>query len=47
MLNAKQTWRSLRRMADLDVEVLGVGHGDPITQNGAAVMRDLAARGKA
>jgi glyoxylase-like metal-dependent hydrolase (beta-lactamase superfamily II) len=46
MLNARETWDSLRRMADLDVEVVGVGHGDPITQRGAAVMRDLAVRGK-
>ena len=47
MLNARQTWQSLRRMAELDVEVLGVGHGDPITRNGASVMGELAARGKA
>lgn len=46
MLNEKETWESLRRMAEMDVAVIGVGHGDPITQNGAQVMRDLAARGK-
>ncbi len=45
MLNEKQTWASLRRLAELDVNVIGVGHGDPITQNGAAVLRELAARG--
>jgi glyoxylase-like metal-dependent hydrolase (beta-lactamase superfamily II) len=46
MLNAPQSWASLRRMSELDVEVVGVGHGDPLTQNGAAVMRELAARGQ-
>lgn len=46
MLNEKETWESLRRMAEMDVAVIGVGHGDPITQNGAQVMRDLVARGK-
>jgi glyoxylase-like metal-dependent hydrolase (beta-lactamase superfamily II) len=46
MLNAKQTWQSLRRLADLDVQAIGVGHGAPITQDGSAVLRALAARGK-
>ncbi len=46
MLNAKQTLASLRRMAELDAEVIGAGHGDPITQNGAAVMGELAAKRK-
>jgi glyoxylase-like metal-dependent hydrolase (beta-lactamase superfamily II) len=46
MLNEKDTWKSLRRMAEMDVDVVGVGHGKPITQNGGQVMRDLAARGK-
>lgn len=46
MLNEKETWESLRRLAELDVEAVGVGHGDPITKDGARVMRELAARGK-
>jgi glyoxylase-like metal-dependent hydrolase (beta-lactamase superfamily II) len=46
MLNAKQTWASMRRMAALDVEVAGVGHGEPISQNAGAVLRELAARGR-
>ncbi len=46
MLNEKQTWTSLRRLAAMEVDVIGVGHGNPITQNGAAVLRELAARGK-
>lgn len=46
MLNEEQTWDSLRRMAALDVDVVGVGHGNPVTQNGASVMRALAARAK-
>jgi len=46
MLNEKQTWASLKRMAALDVELVGVGHGAPITKNAGSVMRELAARGK-
>lgn len=46
VLNARQTWASLRRMAALDAEVVGVGHGEPITRNGAGVMRELAKREK-
>lgn len=42
MLNAKQTWESLKRLAQLDVEVVGVGHGAPLTKNGGAVLRALA-----
>lgn len=45
MLNKRETWESLRRMAELDVEVVGVGHGRPLTKNGAEVVRELAARG--
>lgn len=44
MLNEKQTWESLRRMADLDVDVIGVGHGNPITKDGSGVLCELAAR---
>lgn len=45
MLNQKQTWETLRRLADMDVQAIGVGHGNPITQDGGQVMRELAARG--
>lgn len=45
MLNEKQTWQSLRRLAELDVQAIGGGHGSPITQNGGKILRDLAARG--
>lgn len=45
MLNKKQTWESLRRMSEMDVEVAGVGHGAPIARDAARVMRDLSARG--
>lgn len=46
MLNEKETWESLNRLSQFDVEVVGVGHGNPITQGGAKVIRDLVARGK-
>jgi glyoxylase-like metal-dependent hydrolase (beta-lactamase superfamily II) len=46
MLNHKQSWESLIKMAELDAEVLSPGHGDSIRQNGAAVLRNLIARGK-
>ncbi len=45
MLNQKQTWESLRRLATLDVQAIGGGHGPPITRDGQQVLRDLAARG--
>lgn len=45
MLNKKQTWESLRRMSELDVNVIGGGHGAPIRENGARVLRELSARG--
>jgi glyoxylase-like metal-dependent hydrolase (beta-lactamase superfamily II) len=44
MLNEKLTWASLRRMSELDTDVVGVGHGPPITKNGAQAIRVLAAR---
>jgi glyoxylase-like metal-dependent hydrolase (beta-lactamase superfamily II) len=40
-LNPTQHRVSLRRMAELDAEVLGVGHGDPITAGAAARVRSL------
>ncbi len=45
MLNKKQTWESLRRLSELDVQAIGVGHGAAITQNGSQVLRELSARG--
>lgn len=45
MLNVKQTWESLRRISELDIQSIGVGHGEPIRANGAAVLRELSARG--
>lgn len=45
-LNASQSLASLRRMTELDAQVLGVGHGDPITQDGIAIMRELLDKGK-
>lgn len=46
MLNEPETWDSLRKLAALDVQVIGVGHGSPITANGGQVLKQLAARGK-
>lgn len=47
MLNEEKTWESLRRLAGLDTEVVGVGHGPPITKNGGEVIRKLAATRRA
>jgi glyoxylase-like metal-dependent hydrolase (beta-lactamase superfamily II) len=41
-LNATQHRASLRRMSDLDAEIVAVGHGEPITVGGAARVHDLA-----
>ena len=46
MLNLKQSWESLETMAQYDTEIIAPGHGDSIKENGAAVLRTLAARGK-
>ena len=40
-LNEEQHLDSLRRMAALDARVVGVGHGDAITQDAADVVRRL------
>jgi glyoxylase-like metal-dependent hydrolase (beta-lactamase superfamily II) len=40
-LNPTQQRTSLRRMADLEAEVLAVGHGDPITGGAAERLRSL------
>jgi glyoxylase-like metal-dependent hydrolase (beta-lactamase superfamily II) len=41
-LNRKQQRDSLRRMAACKIEKVGVGHGAPITENAAEVVRRLA-----
>lgn len=43
-LNPKQSRDSLRRMAELDVEILGVGHGDPILGGGRERVQELTER---
>jgi glyoxylase-like metal-dependent hydrolase (beta-lactamase superfamily II) len=40
-LNEKQHLDSVRKMAALDAQVVGVGHGDPITQNAADRVHSL------
>jgi glyoxylase-like metal-dependent hydrolase (beta-lactamase superfamily II) len=40
-LNVKQHRASLRRMAELDAEVVAVGHGEPIRSEGARRVRSL------
>jgi glyoxylase-like metal-dependent hydrolase (beta-lactamase superfamily II) len=40
-LNPTQQRTSIRRMADLEAEVLAVGHGDPITGGAAERLRSL------
>ena len=42
-LNEKQHRESVRRMAALDAQVVGVGHGDPITENAADRVHRLVA----
>lgn len=44
MLNLRQQERTLRDLAELEAEVLCVGHGDPVTTNGRVLMRDLVDR---
>ena len=41
ILNFKQNWTSLRRLAELDLDILAVGHGDPITRDGSERLRAL------
>ncbi len=43
-LNPEQNRDSLRRMAELDVEILGVGHGDPIPGGGQERVQELVER---
>lgn len=40
-LNERQRRASLRRMADLAPKAVGVGHGDPITENAADTVNSL------
>jgi glyoxylase-like metal-dependent hydrolase (beta-lactamase superfamily II) len=40
-LNERQRRESLRRMADLAPKAVGVGHGDPITENTAETVNSL------
>ena len=42
MLNSRQNRVSIRRMAALKANWIGVGHGDPITSGGATKLRELA-----
>jgi len=42
-LNETQHAESLRRLAALDATIVGVGHGDPITENAADRVHSLAA----
>lgn len=41
MLNFKQNHHSLHYMAEAGADYIGVGHGDPITREGTARLRDL------
>jgi glyoxylase-like metal-dependent hydrolase (beta-lactamase superfamily II) len=41
-LNWKQHRRSLARMAELEAQIVGVGHGDPITEGAADKVHELA-----
>lgn len=40
-LNARQNLESMRMLAELDVDILGVGHGDPISTTAGARLRAL------
>lgn len=43
-LNMRQHYASLRRLAELEAQILGVGHGSPITTGGRERARDLVDR---
>ena len=43
-LNWEQHLQSLARLAALDAEIVGVGHGDPITEGAADKVHEVAAR---
>lgn len=40
-LNPRQNLRSIAAMAELDAEIVAVGHGEPITSGGTRRMREL------
>jgi glyoxylase-like metal-dependent hydrolase (beta-lactamase superfamily II) len=44
MLNPKQHQVSLRRLAELEADVLCVGHGEPLTWGGAARLQDALSK---
>jgi glyoxylase-like metal-dependent hydrolase (beta-lactamase superfamily II) len=45
-LNARQNWDSFKKLAALDVDIVGGGHGDAIASDGARRLREVvAARG--
>ena len=45
-LNLKQNMDTVRNLATLDLDIVGGGHGDPITANGTAKLREaIATRG--
>lgn len=46
LLNPKQHQASLRRLAELDAEVLCVGHGEPIISGGATRLREALSQQK-
>ena len=35
-----QAWRSLQRLADLDIQVACFGHGDPVNGAASATLRE-------
>jgi glyoxylase-like metal-dependent hydrolase (beta-lactamase superfamily II) len=43
-LNEKQHRESLRRLAELEADIVAVGHGEPVATGGAARVRDLVDR---
>jgi glyoxylase-like metal-dependent hydrolase (beta-lactamase superfamily II) len=46
-LNRKQLWASIRRMAELEAEVVAVGHGNPLTMRARERVKELADRAPA
>ena len=43
-LNEKQHRESLRRLAELEADIVAVGHGEPVATGGAVRLRDLVDR---
>lgn len=41
VLNPRQQMQTLRNLAELEAEIFCVGHGDPVTINGTALLRGL------